>query len=540
MGVFDVLRVALGVCVALFVVLSPAIRRHVRARTYRRGRTRVATKKKAGALKEGGLRWGNEYLPESAATSHFLAVGTTGAGKSLVQKRLMRGPLKRIAPGTDSRAIIFDAKNDVAAFLRHQHVSCPVYTLNPFDASSEYPIAVAWDIAADITSPARALNLATSLIPGEKGGSNQYFTDAARQVVAGVIESFIKHSGSRWTFSDLVYGCLSEERIKELLSRDESGRDVLSGFLGDEKTGYQVATTVFSRMSYFKPVAALWQNAEQKLSIRRWLHSESVLLLGANATTKTSLDAINEQVFRVFVEEVDVQSNSKTRRTWVWMDEARLSGSIVSKSDLLPFLAVKGRSRGVCLVVAFQDIEGLREAAGERVANELVAQLSNKALLRAESDGTATWSSKQIGQAEVLEHHTSDSSGFRQSVSAQRVVRDAVLPSEFFNIPPSSRENGVTGYFLSPHFGAQKVTIPGHNIDPVVVPEHVEQLYAITLQPESAQWLANWSPNDRERLGLSLEVEIAGESGEVHRRRKKAKIRVNHGFGKLQMPRANT
>lgn len=264
-----------------------------------------------------------------------------------------------------------------------------------------------------------------------------------------------------------------------------------------------------------------------------WIKSESILLLGANATSRTSLDAINEQVFRVFVEEVDIQSNSKTRRTWVWMDEARLSGSIVSKSDLLPFLAVKGRSRGVCLVVAFQDIEGLREAAGERVANELVAQLSNKALLRAESDGTASWESKQIGQAEVLEHHTSDSSGFRQSISAQRVVRDAVLPSEFFNIPPSSPENGVTGYFLSPHFGAQKVTIPGYDIEPVVVPEEVEEHYAITLQPESSQWLTNWGLNDRERLSLKVERAISDESPEKRRAKLKRKPR---GLESLRVP----
>lgn len=529
MEFFDIARLCGGLFLSLAVVFFPVIRRTLRSRCYRRGRTNVQTKTKVEKpFQTGSLRWGNAYLPESAATSHFLAVGTTGAGKSQMQKLLMRGPLKGIQPDTDSRAIIFDAKNDVAAFLRHQNVSCPVYTLNPFDASTEYPIAVAWDIAADTTSPARALNLASSLIPNEKGGNNQYFTDAARQVVTGIIESFIKHSGKRWTFSDLVYGCLSQERIKELLSRDESGRDVLSGFLGDEKTGYQVATTVFSRMSYFKPVAALWQRAERKLSIREWLRSESILLLGANATTRTSLDAINEQVFRVFVEEVDVQSNSKTRRTWVWMDEARLSGSIVSKPDLLPFLAVKGRSRGVCLVVAFQDMEGLREVAGERVANELVAQLSNKALLRAESDGTATWSSRQIGQAEVLEHHTSDSSGFRQSISAQRVVRDAVLPSEFFNIPPSSPENGVTGYFLSPHFGAQRVTIPGKDIEQVVVSEEVEELYSITIQPESAQWLAKWSPKDRERLGLKVElVRSEEESG-------KRRIRVKRKPGGLE------
>ena len=531
-------RLVFAAGVTCLIYFAPAVQRRIRARVYRRGRTKVARTQKAQWPNASGLRWGNEYLPSSAATGHFLAVGTTGSGKSQVQKLLMKGPLQGIGPATDSRAIIFDAKNDVAAFLNQIGVKCPVYTLNPFTDSTGYAAPVAWDVGSDITSPARALNLAASLIPREKSGSNQYFTDAARQVVCGVIESFIRHSGTRWSFSDLVYGCLSQQRMTELLSRDAQGRDVLAGFLGEAKTGYQVATTVFSRMAYFKPVAALWQRSKISMSMKRWLQSESILLLGANATAKTSLDAINEQIFRVLVEEIDCQSNSAKRRTWVWMDEARLSGSIVSKPDLLPFLAVKGRSRGVALVLAFQDIEGLREACGQRVANELVAQLSNKALLRAESDATATWSSKQIGQAEVLEHHTSDSSGMRRSVSAQRVVRDAVLASEFFNIPPTSRENGLTGYFLSPHFGAQRVTIPGADITPVVVSEKDEARFAIELRPESDQWLREWQPKDRERLGLDLarECDVETDIASEGKRKLVLKRRPDASPGRITLP----
>ena len=47
-------------------------------------------------------------------------------------------------------------------------------------------IPVSWDVATDITSPAHALNLAASLIPSQKGGNNEYFTDATRQVLSAV------------------------------------------------------------------------------------------------------------------------------------------------------------------------------------------------------------------------------------------------------------------------------------------------------------------------------------------------------------------
>jgi hypothetical protein len=453
-----------------------------------------------------GLRWGNQWLPMSAATQHWLAVGTTGSGKSLIQRRLMREPLLRIQAGTDSRALIFDAKNDITAYLRTIGVDCPIYSLNPFDAGTDSPISVAWKIAADVTSSARAQNLVTSLIPNEKGGTNAYFTDAARQVVIAVVESLIRHSPGVWTFADVVFACLNQSRTEELLRRDSEGQDTLQAFFGDERTAYQVFTTISSRMSYYKTVAALWQRATQSISIRGWLQDESILLLGSNATAKTSLDAINEQIFRVFTEEVDVQSNSGKRKTWVWIDEARLAGPIL-KSDLLPFLAVKGRSRGIALVLAFQDMEGMKEAAGERIANELVAQMSNKALLRMESDGSAAWASRLLGQYETIEYFTSETrSAFNQNVSGQRVVKDAVLPSEFYQLPVTNRQNGLTGYFVSPSLGASRQLIQASELREIVTRESTERQYSQKSRPESDQWIREWRDADRERLVLQEEL----------------------------------
>ena len=115
-------------------------------------------------------------------------------------------------------------------------------------------------------------------------------------------------------------------------------------------------------------------------------------------------------MFRVLVEEIDVQPDSSTRRTWFWIDEARLSGPLL-RGKMLPYLAVKGRSRGACLVLAFQDIDGFREAAGIRIANEIIAQCSHKALLRMESDESAKWATQVIGQYETLDLMQSQQGG---------------------------------------------------------------------------------------------------------------------------------
>lgn len=175
-------------------------------------------------------------------------------------------------------------------------------------------------------------------------------------------------------------------------------------------------------------------------------------------------------MFRVLVEEIDMQPDSSTRRTWFWIDEARLSGPLL-RGKMLPFLAVKGRSRGACLVLAFQDIDGFREAAGTRIANEIIAQCSHKALLRMESDESARWASRVIGQYETLDLMHSNQGGLfgkGGSQSEQAARRDTVLPSEFYLIPATNPKNGLTGYFLSPSTGALKARISPSEITPVI------------------------------------------------------------------------
>ena len=138
---------------------------------------------------------------------------------------------------------------------------------------------------------------------------------------------------------------------------------------------------------------------------------------------------------------------------------------------MLPYLAVKGRSRGACLVLAFQDIDGFREAAGTRIANEIIAQCSHKALLRMESDESAKWASRVIGQYETLDIMQSKQGGLLGkggSQSEQAARRDTVLSSEFYLIPTTNPKNGLTGYIVSSATGVTRVRILADQIAPVI------------------------------------------------------------------------
>ena len=151
---------------ALLVIFWAPLRRKWLARRATRGRSRIRTKNKIESRTHPrSLRWFNSWLPWSAGTQHFLLGGASGSGKSHVLMLLLREPMNWIAPGSNMRAIFFDTKQDVAAHMRHFGVTAPVYSFNPFEKSTEFVRSVAWDVARDVTSPSRAINLAASLIP---------------------------------------------------------------------------------------------------------------------------------------------------------------------------------------------------------------------------------------------------------------------------------------------------------------------------------------------------------------------------------------
>jgi hypothetical protein len=126
----------------------------------------------------------------------------------------------------------------------------------------------------------------------------------------------------------------------------------------------------------------------------------------------------------------------------------------------------KGRSKGVCVALGFQDIHGMKSVYGAELALELVGQCSNKVLLRLESAETAKWASETVGQYEeiqVLESQSRDSAALmrgQRTRSEQRVTRDLVMPSEFLGVPVTNARSGLTGYYLSPFVGVYRRTLP--------------------------------------------------------------------------------
>lgn len=257
-----------------------------------------------------------------------------------------------------------------------------------------------------------------------------------------------------------------------------------------------------SRLAPLEPIAACWSRAPKMVSLQDWIRGQYILLLGTDEANRATLDAVNRIFFKRASELVLAGSESTSRTTSFYLDEVREAGKLPGLSSLL----TKGRSRGASVVMNFQDIEGMRDAYGDKVAHELLGQCSQASILRLHSPATAQWASELLGDYEVREVEISVSGGPGGNTTTKRqnvVKRQCVLPSELLSLPPASPANGVHGYHLSAYAGAWFVRLPGNWIDQCLMPRRREVPNFIP-RPGQHQYLLPWNETDLARLKLPL------------------------------------
>ena len=88
-----------------------------------------------------------------------------------------------------------------------------------------------------------------------------------------------------------------------------------------------------------------------------------------------------------------------------------------------------------------------------------------------------------------------------ESISNAIAKRELVLDSEFLDLPETSFENGVTGFFLNPLTGAFK-----HHLPPDWLRQHLRlpdpAIPNLIRRPDAHQFLRPWSDQDASDLGL--------------------------------------
>jgi hypothetical protein len=334
-----------------------------------------------------------------------MVIGAPKSGKTLTINMLMRSVLPGHVgrPGADHRALVYDHKREAVSVLAGMGV--PYKILSPFDARCS-----AWDVSKDITDLLLAEQFAEILIPQKKEIRDPFFDNAARDLVEGVVCSLLEVSPGAWGLRDVLAPLFGPpQNLAAFLKLCPGNAHLHDTYFDDPRLGVHVMATVRSELKKYRKIAALWSHAKDQVSIAEWLRPSSswVLVLGSNHAARAAMNAVNAIVFRRVVDLILEQGESKDRRTWIFFDEVKQAGKLSGLSDLM----VEGRSRGACVVLGMQDVEGFREVYGEKEANEIIGLCRNRAVLRSDCPQTAQWATSLFGTREVVEEQLSSSAG---------------------------------------------------------------------------------------------------------------------------------
>ncbi|MDE2125253.1 MAG: type IV secretion system DNA-binding domain-containing protein [Armatimonadetes bacterium] len=472
----------------------------------------------------GGIYFGGLPLPPDSATSHFMVVGSTGSGKTLTLRMAMGSVLPALLTQPDQRAVVFDAKQDAISVLwgilddamRRSsgvdrdftvEIAKRIFILNPFDQR-----CYEWNIAADVRSPEVALQFATILIP-EESGPNRYFSDAARDLLTGVINVLVERSGEEWRFSDILYAMRSGDRLRHVLRQTPEGEDLIDLHLEGGNTTRSVISTARSKLAPYEVVAALWRHAGaagRRISLHEFLRSNSILVLGTNQAALAPIQAVNRVIFQRMTELILNQSENEERRNWFFLDELRKLGRL----DGLDALMTNGRSKGAAVFVGFQDIDGLRAVYGREIAGEITSMCASFGVLRVAGASTPQWASEIFGEHEVVQKTRSQSDTFggggttygSYTTGESEHIREKrlYLPSFFRMVPRPEIGKPLYGYFCSAYLQSKPyyAEIPPGEVDEMLVEKASSDLDFEPWPDTTSKKLPLWTATDFERLNL--------------------------------------
>lgn len=414
------------------------------------------------------LPWGGAKLDFSVLGPHFAVMGSTGSGKTLTLRMLMRAALLTYSGSLTSRALVFDPKLEFYPILRAMGIpEDRIKVLNPFDARS-----VAWNLDDDIKDAAAARQLASVLVPPDQDSTQPFFSCAAHDIVATLIDVFRRHAaGTRWGLNDVLEAASELQNLYEVLALTEDGRRIYNMYLAvPNDTAVGVLATLRTKVVAYQTVARLWGRSSLKgadFSFNEWLDAPepSIVLLGTDDTNEDVLGPLNRALFQRLAQLVTGRPGSGPHKTvWFFLDEVRLAGRLEGLQALL----LKGRSKGAHIAIGLQDIQGLRDVYGEFQADEILGQCANFGVLRLSNPASMAWAADYFGKFEEYVPSYGESvtvAGWERthtsSWNSSLMERQALLAQEFRNYPLASKEFGISGAFAATHHFWRAAAIPG-------------------------------------------------------------------------------
>jgi type IV secretory pathway TraG/TraD family ATPase VirD4 len=377
------------------------------------------------------IQLGDSTIPADKMTEHTMISGSPGSGKSVLIRQLLRQIRDR-----GQKAIVFDVEGEFTA--EFFDVSRGDIILSPLDQRTRY-----WSPWLELGDAIDAEALAASLVRGmPKTATEQFFQDSARTLIEAILEKAPDRSRP-----SSITEFLGLSR-KELHRRLEGTRayPLLDPSAAEQGTGIvSVAANAVKAFHYLPTYEAA---GRQQWSARAWTEQRpGWIFLPATESTR---DAV-----------------CRLQGTWIdclvrrLMDAPIMSGEqIYLVADEFPALEVqpniiktlvRGRKRGICCILAFQNVSQLRTLYQNDGAITITSAPSTKVILRCDEPATAKWASDLLGSHEIERLQMTQLAGLSNmregvNLSEHRSIETLILPAEIQRLAPFEGFLAVAGH----------------------------------------------------------------------------------------------
>ena len=397
----------------------------------------LARRRRISGSGAAAIRIADVAIPAELEAQHFLVTGKTGSGKSNFIRHMLRQIEAR--GGT---AIVLDPDAEyVSEFYRPRRGDL---ILNPLDERCP-----AWSPWCELRRESFRMDaeaLAQSLIPDvpnsfAQSGADRFFRRSGRTTLVSIFETAQPQIPE--TITRLV--ALPRDQLKRALTGTPAEALIDPG-AHDQGAGIvAMVTNATNPFRYLPPEESSrerWSAVEWAKTRRGWLFLTSTEDSRAAALPLQNvwLDCLVRQLL---TSDLSVSNE----QVWIVIDEL----GALDYQGQLENLVVRGRKRGLCVVLGFQAVSQLHSIYGRDRTVTLLSAPATKLILRSDEAETAEWASRTLGQREVVRLQMTTLTGpslYRDGFNLQphQTLERVVLPSEIQKLPPLEGYLCIAGY----------------------------------------------------------------------------------------------
>ena len=327
------------------------------------------------------------------------------------------------------KVILYDNKGDFTEILEEIEGN-KLILVAPWDKRG-----YAWEIGKDIFNLQLAREFAVKVIPDAE---EPIYSSSARLLLTGAINYLQDTKKTNWTFSDLYeILVLPREELYQLM-RDYYPQ-AAELIREPTKLSQNIMTNLMAGIDMIADLARIWKDTpkDRRFSIRELINNDEsfTLVMQGSGTYREMANALIGSIIMSAAAEIETLPDDNNRRIWFFLDEFPQLGYLPGFTPLLEI----GRSKGVCVVIAMQNINQIIEIYGEETAKSIQAMCNTQFYSKLPLGSTATFISDFLGQREIIK--------IVPNLNAQMYMQDYNISIEY--------EKSVPEFVLSNDLGAK-------------------------------------------------------------------------------------